>query len=73
MINVTEGEDNATNKLHGFRFMLRTPLLEPSNYWNMYPVKWPETNKRVHLGLKSVISAKTIELIHNRSDPTINI
>ena len=56
--------------------MLRTPLLEPSSYWDMYPVKWPEVNKRVHLshlGLDSVISAKTIEMIHDRSDPTINI
>ena len=75
-IKVTEGEDNATNKLHKLRFMMRTPLLEPSSYWDMYPVKLPEVNKRVHLshlGLDAVISAKTIELIHNRSDPTINI
>ena len=76
MIKINEGEDNATSKLHEYRFMLRTPLLEPSTYWDMYPVKWPETNKRVHLshlGLEPVISAKTIELIHDRSDPTINI
>ena len=76
VIKINEGEDNANNKLHELRFMLRTPLLEPSSYWDMYPVKWPEVNKRVHLshlGLDSVISAKTIEMIHDRSDPTINI
>ena len=31
-IKVNEGEDNATNKLHELRFMMRTPLLEPSSY-----------------------------------------
>ena len=42
----------------------------------MVPVKWPETNKRLqlaHLGLDHVISARTKELVHDRSDVTINI
>jgi hypothetical protein len=75
-VKVMEGEDNATTKLHELRFMLRTPLLEPKGYWDLYPVKWPEVNKKVHLahlGLDHVISAKTLELIHDRSDPTIAI
>ena len=76
IINMVEGEDNATSKLHEQRFMMRTPLLEPSKYWDLYPVKWPEVNKRIHLthlGLDSIISAKTLEIIHDRSDPTLTI
>ena len=75
-IKISEGEDNATTLLHKQRFQFRTPLLKPEAYWENYPVKWPEVNKRVHLahlGLDSVISSKTLEMIHDRSDPTITI
>ena len=66
MKKVVEGEDNATTTLYKDRFMFRTPLLEPSKYWDLYPIKWPEVTKRVHiahLGLDHVISAKTLEII----------
>ena len=76
MIKITEGEDNSTTVLHKQRFLFRTPLLQPEAYWESYPVKWPEVNKKIHLlhlGLDHVISAKTLEMIHDRSDPTITI
>lgn len=75
-ITVKEGDDNATNILHPQRFSLRPPLLKPESYWDLVPVKWPETNKRLqlaHLGLDHVISARTKEVVHDRSDVTINI
>ena len=75
-VKVEAGEDNASSSLHKQHFMFRTPLLKPESYWQMYPVKWPETNKRVHLahlGLDHVISAKTLEMIHDRSDMNIEI
>ncbi len=75
-MKVEEGEDNATTKLHSLRFKFRTPLLKPETYWDSFPVKWPETNKRIHLthlGLDHVVSAKTKEMVHDRSDPTISI
>ena len=75
-IIIKEGEDNASTKLHPQRFLLRTPLLKPDSYWETYPVKWPEVNKKIyltHLGLDHVISAKTKELVHDRSDPSIQI
>ena len=76
VVKVEAGEDNATTILHPKRFSLRTPLLQPESYWSMMPVKWPETNKKVHLrhlGLDHVISAKTLEMIHDRSDTNIEI
>ena len=75
-ILVKEGGDNATNVLHPQRFSLRPPLVKPESYWDLVPVKWPETNKRLqlaHLGLDHVISARTKEVVHDRSDVTINI
>ena len=75
-ITIKEGDDNATNILHPQRFSLRPPLLKPESYWDLVPVKWPETNKRLqlaHLGLDHVISARTKEVVHDRSDVTINI
>ena len=75
-ITVREGDDNATNILHPQRFSLRPPLVKPESYWDLVPVKWPETNKRLqlaHLGLDHVISARTKEVVHDRSDVTINI
>ena len=75
-LKVEEGVDNATTMLHSKRFMFRTPLLKPEDYWASFPVKWPEVNKKVHLahlGLDHVISAKTLEAIHDRSDPTVTI
>ena len=76
IISVREGDDNATNTLHPQRFSLRPPLVKPDSYWDLIPVKWPETNKRLqlaHLGLDHVISARTKEVVHDRSDITINI
>ena len=73
---VKEGEDNATHVLHPQRFSLRPPLVKPESYWDLVPVKWPETNKRLqlaHLGLDHMISARTKEVVHDRSDVTINI
>ena len=75
-MKVSEGEDNVTTKLHDQRFMFRTPLLKPETYWEKYPIKWGETNKKVHLshlGLDHVVSAKTLELVHDRSNPSITI
>ena len=75
-VKVSAGEDNAGNLLHDQRFKLRTPLLKPEEYWKLMPVKWPEINKKIHLshlGLDSVLSAKTIETIHDRSDTNIEI
>ena len=75
-VKINAGEDNATSVLHDQRFKLRTPLLKPEEYWKLMPVKWPETNKKIHLshlGLESVLSAKTIETIHDRSDTSIEI
>ena len=75
-VSVKAGEDDAMNVLHPQRFLLRTPLTKPESYWDMVPVKWPETNKRLqlaHLGLDHVISARTKELVHDRADVTINI
>ena len=62
--------------LHHQRFMFRTPTTKPEKYWELHPVKCPQNNKRIyltHIGLDHVISAKTKELIHDRSDTTINI
>ena len=76
LVTVKAGEDDATSVLHPQRFLLRTPLTKPEVYWDMVPVKWPETNKKLqlaHLGLDHVISARTKELVHDRSDVTINI
>ena len=75
MITVKPGEENATNVLHPQRFMFRTPLTKPESYWESYPIKWPEVNKKIqlaHLGLDHTISAKTKELVHDRSDVSIN-
>ena len=76
IVKIREGDDNATNILHPQRFSLRPPLVKPESYWDLVPVKWPETNKRLqlaHLGLDHVISARTKEVVHDRSDVTINI
>ena len=75
-VKVTEGEDNASTMLHKQRFLFRTPILKPESYWEFYPVKWPEVTKRVHLehlGLNHILSAKTIEMVHDRSDTSITI
>ena len=40
---VKEGGDNATNVLHPQRFSLRPPLVKLESYWDLVPVKWPET------------------------------
>ena len=60
IVKIKEGDDNSTNILHPQRFSLRPPLVKPESYWDLVPVKWPETNKRLqlaHLGLDHVISA----------------
>ena len=75
-VKIKTGDDDATSVLHPQRFLFRTPLTKPETYWNMVPVKWPETTKRlqlVHLGLDTVIAARTKELVHDRADGTINI
>ena len=44
--------------------------------WRENPVKWPEVKKKIqlaHVGLDHIISAKTKELVHYRSDISINI
>ena len=72
MVTVTSRVDNVTDVLHSQRFSYRTPLTKPEKYWELHLVKWPEVNKKVylsHLGLDHVISGKTRELIHDRSDP----
>ena len=76
MITVKPGEDNATDVLRPQRFLFRTPLSKPESYWESYPIKWPEVNKKIqlaHVGLDHTISAKTKELVHDRSDISINI
>ena len=76
MITVQAGEDNATNVLHLQCFHFRTPLSKPESYWESYPVKWPEINKKIqlaHVGLDHIISANTKEIVHDRSDTSINI
>ena len=76
MVKVEPGEDDATTTLHKQRFLFRTPLQKPESFWHLYPVKWPENNKKIHLahlGLDYVISAKTLESIHDRSDTNIEI
>ena len=75
-VKVEEGEDDATTILHPQRFILRTPLKKPEDYWSLVPYKWPEVNKKIHLahlGLDHVISAKTIEMVHDKSDTNIDI
>ena len=75
-VKVEEGEDDATTILHPQRFSLRTPLKKPEDYWSLVPCKWPEVNKKIHLahlGLDHVISAKTIEMVHDKSDTNIDI
>ena len=75
-VKVEEGEDDATIILHPQRFSLRTPLKKPEDYWSLVPYKWPEVNKKIHLahlGLDHVISAKTIEMVHDKSDTNIDI
>ena len=76
LIVIQAGEDDANTNLHPQRFMFRPPITKPETYWEKFPIKWPEVNKRIqlaHLGLDLVLSAKTKELIHDRSDPSISI
>ena len=47
VIAIEAGEDDATSKLHPQRFMLRTPLKDPKDYWSLYPRRWKEINKSV--------------------------
>ena len=49
LMKVEEGEDIATSTLHNQRFLFCTPLIKPDKYWDMYTVKWPEVDKKVHL------------------------
>ena len=75
-VKVEEGEDDATTILHPQRFSLRTPLKKPEDYWSLVPYKWPEVNNKIHLahlGLDHVISAKTIEMVYDKSDTNIDI
>ena len=75
-IKVKEGEDDAGTVLHSQRFCFRTPLKKPEDYWSLVPSKWPEVNKKIHLahlGLDHVISAKTLEMVHDKSDTNIDI
>ena len=75
-IKIEEGEDDATTVLHSQRFSFRTPLKKPEEYWSLVPSKWPQVNKKIylaHLGLDHVISAKTIEMVHDKSDTNIDI
>ena len=51
-------------------------LSKPETYWESYPVKWYQINKKIqlaHVGLDHIISTKTKELVHDRSDTSINI
>ena len=83
VVDIEAGKDDAMTNLHKQRFCLRTPLLDPKEYWHLMPLKWKEVNKSIHLenvGLDNVLAPRTIELIHDRSSPleikmflTINI
>ena len=67
---IEAGEDDATTKLHSQRFMFRTPLKDPKDYWSLYPRKWTEINKSIfldHVGLDTIISPRTLELLHDRA------
>ena len=70
VVAIESGEDDATTKLHAQRFMFRTPLKDPKDYWSLYPRKWTEINKSVfleHVGLETIISPRTLELLHDRA------
>ena len=50
--------------------MFRTPLKDPKDYWSLYPRKWTEINKSIfleHVGLETIISPRTLELLHDRA------
>ena len=69
IVRVEAGEDDAMNNLHQQRFMMRTPLKDPQEYWDLFPKKWPEVNKSIfldHLGLENICSPRTLELLHDR-------
>ena len=71
-IKIKAGEDNAETLLHDQRFLLRTPLKDPKEYWHLVPTKWQEINKSIyleHIGLDNICSPRTIELLHDRSSP----
>ena len=75
-ISVLPGEDNANDVLHPQCLIFTFPLSKLDSYWEKYPVKWPEVNKKVqlaHIGLDYIISAKTKEFVHDTSDVSINI
>ena len=64
-IKIKAGEDNAETLLHDQRFLLRTPLKDPKEYWHLVPTKWQEVNKSIyleHIGLDNICSPRTIEL-----------
>ena len=70
VLTIEAGEDDATSKLHAQRFMFRTPLKDPKDYWSLYPRKWTEVNKSIfleHVGLETIISPRTLELLHDRA------
>ena len=72
MIDVKAGQDDATKVLHKQRFLFRTPLQSPKEYWHLMPLKWKEVNKSLYLenvGMDNVCSPRTLELLHDRSSP----
>ena len=71
-IKIETGEDDATSTLHSQRFMFRTPLQAPKEYWHLVPQRWKEINKSLYLeniGMDNICSPRTLELLHDRSSP----
>ena len=71
-LEIEAGTDNAKDKLHPQRFLMRTPVVSPDNYWDLFPVKWPETYYTVYLedvGLEDQLGQKQLELLHDRRSP----
>ena len=71
-IKVEAGEDDCMTTLHKQRFMFRTPLQAPKEYWHLVPQRWKEINKSLYLeniGMDNICSPRTLELLHDRSSP----
>ena len=71
-IEIEAGQDDANKILHKQRFLFRTPLQPPKEYWHLMPLKWKEVNKSLYLenvGMDNICSPRTLELLHDRSSP----
>ena len=71
-IELEAGNDNAKDDLHPQRFQMRTPVVSPSKYWELFPVKWPEVYYTAYLadvGLEDQLGQKQIEMLHDRRSP----